>query len=98
MRQGHYTVTSRDVQEHAAGLIENQVGLKKRSGQCTVAVLLHVLLAAAARLASPFCSLCADAQGPLGRTRSPCDFGRLALLRTKSCYLFAESRQPAERL
>jgi hypothetical protein len=80
MRKGHYTVTSRDVQEHAAGLIENHVGLKKLSGKCTVAVLLHVLFAAAARLASPFAACAQMQKAPSGEA------ARQALLATLPGY------------
>src|SRR5579862_3866618 len=80
MRKGHYTVTSKDVHEHAAGLIEKHVGLKKRKSKCTVAVLLHVLFAAAARLTSPF-AVCARMQ----KAPSP-ETARQTLLATLPSY------------
>src|SRR2546423_1168167 len=89
MRKGHYTVTSKDVQEHAAGLIENHVGLKELSGKCTVAVLLHVLFAAAARLASPFAACAQMRQAPSGEA------ARRALLATLPGY--ARLQQGANR-
>ena len=89
MRKGHYTVTSKDVQEHAAGLIENHVGLKELSGKCTVAVLLHVLFAAAARLASPFAACAQMRQAPSGEA------ARQALLATLPGY--ARLQQGANR-
>jgi hypothetical protein len=68
MRKGHYTVASKDVHEHAAGLIEKHVGLKKLRGKCTGAVLLHVLFAAAARLASPFAACAQMRKAPSPET------------------------------
>src|SRR5437764_9390374 len=61
MRYHHYTVRSKDVQEHAAGLIENHLPLTDYSTTCTVAVMLHVLFTAAARLIS-VSAACADLQ------------------------------------
>ncbi len=63
MRKGHYTLTSKAVQEHAAGLLQSSVRLRDYSAKCTGAVLLHVLFAAAARLTSIFqaCQRLADA-------------------------------------
>src|ERR1700723_2176293 len=54
MRKEQYTLTGRDVQEHAAGLLQCHLKLQDHSRKCTVAVLLHVLFAAAARLTSIF--------------------------------------------
>jgi putative transposase len=59
MRHSYYTVRSRDVQEHAAGLIENHLPLTDYSATCTIAVMLHVLFSAAARLIS-VSAACAD--------------------------------------
>jgi hypothetical protein len=52
MRHPYYTVRSRDVQEHAAQLLESHLPLTDYSAFCTVAVMLHVLFTAAARLIS----------------------------------------------
>jgi putative transposase len=54
MRKEQYTLTGKDVQEHAAGLLQCHLKLQDHSRKCTVAVLLHVLFAAAARLTSIF--------------------------------------------
>jgi hypothetical protein len=54
MRTGQYTLTCRDVQKHAARLLQTQLKLRDFSRKCTAAVLLHVLFAAAARLTSIF--------------------------------------------
>jgi hypothetical protein len=80
MRKGHYTVTSKDVQGHATALIENSCGLKNLGGKCTVAVLLHVLFAAAARLASPFAACLHMKKAP------SCETVRQALLATLPDY------------
>lgn len=63
MRKRHYTLTARDVQEHAASLIQRHVSLSDFSRKCSVVVLLQVLFAAAARLTSIFaaCQRLADA-------------------------------------
>jgi hypothetical protein len=49
-----YILTSRAVQERAAALLQQHLGLHDHSTRCTAAVLLHVLFAAAARLVSVF--------------------------------------------
>src|SRR5580692_5296156 len=54
MRKEQYTLTGKDVQEHAAGLLQGHLKLQDHSRKCTAAVLLHVLFAAAARLTSIF--------------------------------------------
>ena len=54
MRKPHYTLTGKDVQDHAAGLIRHYLRLPDFSAKCTAAILLHVLFAAAARLTSLF--------------------------------------------
>ncbi len=63
MHNGHYTLTSKVVQEHAAALFQQFLGLTDYSRKCTVGVILHVLFAAAARLTSIFaaCQRLADA-------------------------------------
>ena len=55
MRQAQFTVRSKEVQEHTATLLRDHVGLKetkKTKGKCTLAILIHVVCAAAARLTS----------------------------------------------
>jgi len=52
MRKAHFTVRSKEVQEHAAGLLQRYLGLGDFSRKCTTQVLLHVLFTAAARLTS----------------------------------------------
>ena len=54
MRKAHYTVSGKDVQEHAARLIRQYLGLPDYSKKCRVSILLQVLFAAAARLTSIF--------------------------------------------
>lgn len=54
MRTRQYTLTSKDVQEYAFGLLQHYLRLQDYSKKCTVAVLFHVLFAAAARLTSIF--------------------------------------------
>jgi putative transposase len=54
MRKEQYTLTGKDVQEHAAGLLQCHLKLHDHSRKCTAAVVLHVLFAAAARLTSIF--------------------------------------------
>jgi len=57
MRKGKCTLTRKDVQEHAAGLLQKHLKLRDHSRKCTVSVLLHVVFAAAARLTS-VCAAC----------------------------------------
>ena len=80
MRKAQYTVTSKDVQEHTAALLQQTAGLKETKGKCTLPVLIHLVCAAAARLTSLFdaCSQMEDA--PSGET------ARLALLSTLPGY------------
>jgi Transposase DDE domain len=80
MRKAQYTVTSKDVQEHTAALLQQTAGLKETKGKCTLPVLIHLVCAAAARLTSLFdaCSQMVDA--PSGET------ARLALLSTLPGY------------
>lgn len=76
MRKAHYTVSGKDVHEHAEGLIRTHIGLADFSKKCTSAVLLRVLFAAAARLTSIFAAC-------LHWTRAPsCETIRKALLAT----------------
>jgi putative transposase len=80
MRKAQYTVTSKDVQEHTAALLQQAAGLKETKGKCTLSVLIHLVCAAAARLTSVFdaCGQMEDA--PSGET------ARLALLATLPDY------------
>jgi hypothetical protein len=68
MRHAHYTLTGKDVQEHAAGLIQHHLRLVDFSAQCTAAVLLHVLFAAAARLTSVFAATLRLKESPCAET------------------------------
>jgi hypothetical protein len=52
MRTRQYTLTSKEVQQYASGLLQHYLRLKDYSKKCTAVVLLHVLFAAAARLTS----------------------------------------------
>lgn len=52
MRKAHYTVSGKDVQEHAESLIQKHLGLSDHSKKCHSSILLQVLFAATARLTS----------------------------------------------
>jgi DDE family transposase len=52
MRQGHYTVKRAEVQERTAVLLQEHLQLKDYGRKCTIALLWHILLAAAARVTS----------------------------------------------
>ena len=54
MRKAQYTVSGKDVQEHAEGLIQKHLGLSDFSKKCQASTLLQVLFAATARLTSIF--------------------------------------------
>jgi hypothetical protein len=54
MRKAHFTVSGKEVQEHAASLIQKHLGLASYSKKCTSHILLQVVFAATARLASIF--------------------------------------------
>ena len=76
MRKAQFSLTGKDVQEHTAALLRKHLGLKEMGGKCNLAVLLHVLCAAAARLTSLF-DACAQLQKAPSR-----EAARLALLAT----------------
>jgi hypothetical protein len=80
MRKAQYTVTNKDVHEHTAALLEQCAGLKATKGKCTLAVLIHLVCAAAARLTSLFDACAQMANGPSPET------ARLALLATLPGY------------
>ena len=80
MRKAHYTVRGKDVQEHAESLIQKHLGLSDHSKKCTSSILLQVLFAAAARLASIFAAC-----GHLKEAPS-CETIRQALLATLPDY------------
>jgi Transposase DDE domain len=80
MRKAQYTVTSKDVQEHTAALLQQTAGLKETKGKCTLPVLIHLVCAAAARLTSLFDACAQMADAPSGET------ARLALLATLPAY------------
>jgi putative transposase len=80
MRKPKYTVTRKDVQTHTAALLEQTAGLKPTKGKCTLAILIHLVCAAAARLTS-LCDACAQmTDAPSGET------ARQALLATLPDY------------
>lgn len=66
MRQSHFTLTGKDVQEHAGQLLQRFLGLVDFGRKCKVEVVLHVLFYAASRLMS----ICAACQR---LTEAPCD-------------------------
>src|SRR2546422_9962757 len=66
MRQSHFTLTGKDVQEHAGRLLQRFLGLVDFGRKCKVEVVLHVLFYAAWRLMS----ICAACQR---LTEAPCD-------------------------
>src|SRR2546422_9582168 len=66
MRQSHFTLTGKDVQEHAGRLLQRFLGLVDFGRKCKVEVVLHVLFYAASRLMS----ICAACQR---LTEAPCD-------------------------
>jgi putative transposase len=76
MRKAHYTVTGRDVQEHAESLIHKHLGLADHSKKCTSSTLLRVLFAATARLTSIFAACLHLKDAP------SCETIRQALLNT----------------
>lgn len=62
MRTGHYTLTDKEVQEHAFHLIQKHLKLADYGRRCTARVLLAIVFVAAARLVSIFaaCQRLAD--------------------------------------
>src|SRR3954451_15771884 len=52
MRTPQYTVTARDIQDHAVRLCQGHLRLRDHGPQCTAGVLLTVLFYAAARIRS----------------------------------------------
>ena len=54
MRQGHYTVSRAAVQQRTVELLQKYLKFKDYGRICTIAVLWHILLAAAARITSIF--------------------------------------------
>lgn len=80
MRKAKYTVSGKDVQAHTAALLEQKAGLQPTKGKCTLAILVHLFCAAAARLTS-LCDACGQMDdAPSGET------ARLALLATLPDY------------
>ena len=63
MRKAKYIVSGKDVQAHTAALLEQKAGLQPTKGKCTLAILIHLVCAAAARLTSLYdaCSQMNDA-------------------------------------
>lgn len=86
MRQSHYTVSRAAVQQRTTKLLQSHLKLQDVGRKCPVAILWHILLAAAARLASIFdtCQRLRDA---------PCDETvRQALLATLPDYAELQRR------
>ena len=52
MRSFHYSLTSHDVQAHAASLIDQHIGIADYSDKCPASTIFHVLFTAAAHLVS----------------------------------------------
>jgi hypothetical protein len=80
MRKAKYTVSGKDVQAHTAALLEQEAGLQPTKGKCTLAILVHLICAAAARLTSVY-----DACGQMNDAPSG-EAARLALLATLPDY------------
>jgi Transposase DDE domain len=76
MRKALYTVSGKDVQEHAESLIHKHLGLSDYSKKCTSSLLVQVLFAAAARLTSVFAACLRLKEAP------SCETIRKALLST----------------
>lgn len=68
MRKPHYTLTAKDVQAHAANLVQQHLKLADYSKRCTANVLLSIVFAAAARLTSLFAACGRLANGPSSET------------------------------
>jgi len=86
MRQGHYTLSPAVVQQRTVDLLQRFLKLTDYSRKCTVAILWHVLLAAAARITSIF-DMCQRLQ------EAPSDETvRLALLATLPGYAELQRR------
>src|SRR5438132_9764472 len=80
MRKAHYTVSGKDVQEHAESLIRKHLGLGNHSKKCNSGILLKVLFAATARLTSIFAACLHLKDAP------SCETIRKALLATLPDY------------
>ena len=80
MRKAQFTVSGRDVQEHAEGLVRKHLRLPDHSKKCTSSVLLQVVFAAAARLTSIYAACLQLKNAPSSETI------RLALLSTLPDY------------
>ena len=81
MRKAHYTVTGKDVQEHAEGLLQKHLRLRDYSKKCKASTLCHVVFAAAARLISIYAACTHLKSAPSGETM------RKALLSTLPAYV-----------
>ncbi len=68
MRKGHYTLKSKDVQEHAVHLIQNNLKMEDYSRRCTTRILLSIVFVAAARLGSIYAACQRLAKGPSDET------------------------------
>lgn len=80
MRKGHYTLTSKDVQECAVQRIRHHLKLKDYSRRCTTRVLLSIVFVAAARLTSIYAACQRLLKAPSDET------ARKALLATLPAY------------
>lgn len=68
MRNTHCTVSGKEVQEHAASLIQKHVGLSSYSKKCNSSILLQIAFAATARLTSIFAACLHLKDAPSGET------------------------------
>src|SRR6266852_4135409 len=86
MRKAHYTLTGKDVQEHAASLIQKHVGLTNFSKKCRAVDVLLVLFAAGAWLTSVYAACQRLRHAPSDETM------RKALLATLPAYAELQKR------
>lgn len=68
MRKNKYTLRSKEVNDHAIGLIQKFLMLGDHSRICTAVILLHTLFAAAARLVSLYAACQSLAKAPCLQT------------------------------
>jgi Transposase DDE domain len=68
MRKAHYTVSGKEVQEHAEGLLQKHLRLRDHSKKCTARTLFNVVFAAAARLISISAACLYFKDAPTGET------------------------------
>src|SRR5437773_12156561 len=64
MRHSQYTITPKDVQRHAADLLQQHLKLKDHGPKCRAGILLTILFYAAARITSLAAACAALRQAP----------------------------------